>query len=163
MSAAASVWDLCNKFTKHMPTYKTTGVSQLYFLKWIAYRDWEQNKHGELSHIYLWCILPVCIFLKLRVSKILDKHICKKILKSLNYIVTLNKMSMTYLDWTQGLDFSFSIFLWERLCNHGGYRWIIMLEKYGHPDLNVFHLKWIIGTHGNWNNQNPGGRFGATS
>ena len=111
MSATASVWDLCNKFTKHMPTYKNTGVSQLYFLKWIAYRDMEQNKHGELSHIYLWCILPVCIFLKLRVSKILDKHICKKILKSLNYIVTLNKLSMTYLDWTQGLDFSFAIFV----------------------------------------------------
>ena len=24
-------------------------------------------------------------------------------------------------------------------------------------------LKWIIGTHDNWKNQNPGGRFGATS
>ena len=23
--------------------------------------------------------------------------------------------------------------------------------------------KWIIGTHDNWKNQNPGGRFGATS
>ena len=41
--------------------------------------------------------------------------------------------------------------------------WIIMLEKCGHPDLNVFHLKWILGTHGNWKNKNPGGRFGATS
>ena len=26
----------------------------------------------------------------------------------------------------------------------------IMLEKCGHPDFNVFHLKRIIGTHGNW-------------
>ena len=25
-----------------------------------------------------------------------------------------------------------------------------MLEKFRRPDLNVFHLKWIIGTHGNW-------------
>ena len=25
-----------------------------------------------------------------------------------------------------------------------------------------FHIKWIIGTQGNWKNQNPGGRFGAT-
>ena len=40
---------------------------------------------------------------------------------------------------------------------HGGYRCIILLEKCGRPDLNVFHLKWIIGTHGNWNNQNHGG------
>ena len=30
-----------------------------------------------------------------------------------------------------------------------------MLEKCGCPDFNVFHLKWIIGTHGNWKNQNP--------
>ena len=28
-------------------------------------------------------------------------------LKSLNYIITLNKMSMTYLNWTQFLDFSY--------------------------------------------------------
>ena len=33
---------------------------------------------------------------------------------------------------------------------HGSYRRIITLEKCGHPDLNVFHLKWIMGTHGNW-------------
>ena len=42
-------------------------------------------------------------------------------------------------------------------------KWIIMLEKCGRPDINVFHIKWIIGNHGNWKNQNPGGRFGATS
>ena len=46
---------------------------------------------------------------------------------------------------------------------HGSYKLIIMLEKCGHPDINVFHIKWIIGNHGNWKNQNPGGRFGATS
>ena len=27
---------------------------------------------------------------------------------------------------------------------HSSYKWIIMLEKCGHPDLNVFHLKCII-------------------
>ena len=27
------------------------------------------------------------------------------------------------------------------ICRHGGYRLIIMLEKCGRPDLNVFHLK----------------------
>ena len=46
---------------------------------------------------------------------------------------------------------------------HGSYNWIIMLEKCGRPDINVFHIKWIISKHGNWKNQNPGGRFGATS
>ena len=55
----------------------------------------------------------------------------------------------------------------ECLCmcirGHGSYRFIIMLEKCGHSDLNVFHLKWIIDTHSKWKNQNPGGRFGATS
>ena len=28
---------------------------------------------------------------------------------------------------------------------------------------NENKLKWIIGTHGNWKNQNPVGHFGATS
>ena len=28
---------------------------------------------------------------------------------------------------------------------------------------NEFHTKWRFGTHGSWKNQNPGGRFGATS
>ena len=46
---------------------------------------------------------------------------------------------------------------------HGSYKWIIMLEKCGHPDIDVYHIKWIIGNHGNWKKQNPGGRFGATS
>ena len=30
------------------------------------------------------------------------------------------------------------------LLTHGSYRWIIMLGKCGRPDLNVFHLKWIL-------------------
>ena len=30
-------------------------------------------------------------------------------------------------------------------------------------DLTVYHLIWVIGIYGNWKNQNPGGRFGATS
>ena len=46
---------------------------------------------------------------------------------------------------------------------HGSYERIVMLEKCGRPDLTVFHLIWVIGTYGNWKNQNPGGRFGATS
>ena len=36
------------------------------------------------------------------------------------------------------------------LIDHGSYKWIIQ-------------LKWRFGTHGNWKNQNPGDRFGATS
>ena len=46
---------------------------------------------------------------------------------------------------------------------HGSYEWIIMLEKFGHLDLTVFHLIWVIGSYGNWKNQNLGGRFGFTS
>ena len=46
---------------------------------------------------------------------------------------------------------------------HGSYEWIIMLEKCGRLDPSVFHLIWVIGTYGNWKNQNPGGSFGATS
>jgi hypothetical protein len=38
-----------------------------------------------------------------------------------------------------------------------------MHEKLGHSMDNINKLKWIIGTHGNWKNQNRGGRFGATS
>ena len=51
----------------------------------------------------------------------------------------------------------------KRLILHGSYKWIIMFEKCGRLDLTVFHLIWVIGTYGNWKNQNPGGRFGATS
>ena len=46
---------------------------------------------------------------------------------------------------------------------HGSYEWIIMLEKCVRLDLTVFHLIWVIGTYGNWKNQNPGSLFGATS
>ena len=38
-----------------------------------------------------------------------------------------------------------------------------MSEILGVSDLNGIKLKWIIGTHGNWKNQNSGGRFWATS
>ena len=30
------------------------------------------------------------------------------------------------------------------------YKWIIMLEKCGHPDLNVFHLKWQFKRLNSW-------------
>ena len=51
----------------------------------------------------------------------------------------------------------------ELSITHGSYKWIIMHEKCGRPDSNGFQLKWRFGTNGNWKNQNPGGRFGATS
>ena len=41
-----------------------------------------------------------------------------------------------------GVKFFIKLFIFALSC-HGGYRWVIMLEKCGHPDLNVFHLKWI--------------------
>ena len=37
-----------------------------------------------------------------------------------------------------------------------------MSIKLGGTGLNEKKLKWIIGTHGHWKNQNPGGRFGVT-
>ena len=45
------------------------------------------------------------------------------------------------------------------ICTHGSYKWIIMVEKCWRPDLTIFHLIWIIGTYGNWKNQNPGSRL----
>ena len=41
----------------------------------------------------------------------------------------------------------------NRVHLHSSYKWFIMPEKCGHPDLTVFHLIWIIGTCGNWKNQ----------
>ena len=38
-----------------------------------------------------------------------------------------------------------------------------MSNKLGRIVLNENKFKWIIGIHGHWTNQNPGGRFGATS
>ena len=46
---------------------------------------------------------------------------------------------------------------------HTTYRKNNNLEKCVGIGLNGFHIKWIIGTHCNWKNQNPGSRFGATS
>ena len=38
---------------------------------------------------------------------------------------------------------------------------IYCVQKLGNIGLNGNKLKWIIGIHGHWKNQNPGGRFGA--
>ena len=38
-----------------------------------------------------------------------------------------------------------------------------MSKKWGTLGLDGIKLKWMIRNHGNWKNQNPGGRFGATS
>ena len=34
--------------------------------------------------------------------------------------------------------------------------WNNIPKKCGGLSSNGFHIKWIIGTHGNWKNQNPG-------
>ena len=57
---------------------------------------------------------------------------------------------------------SFSILdgLWQNALP----RKILLCPKnWGGIVLNGNKLKWIIGTHDNWKNQDPGGRFGATS
>ena len=46
---------------------------------------------------------------------------------------------------------------------HSTYSWDIKCQKCARIGLNSFHVKWIIGIHCNWKNQNPGSRFGATS
>ena len=38
----------------------------------------------------------------------------------------------------------------------------LICPKMGGLSLNGIQLKWIIGTHSNWKNQNPWSRFGAT-
>ena len=48
------------------------------------------------------------------------------------------------------------------LSRHTGYDWNNIPKKYEGKSSNGFHIKWIIGTHGNWKNQNAGSRFGAT-
>ena len=39
----------------------------------------------------------------------------------------------------------------------------LLCQLLGGLDSNEFHIKWRFRTHGSWKNQNPGGRFGATS
>ena len=46
---------------------------------------------------------------------------------------------------------------------HTGYIEVFMQGKCGRNTETTFDIKWVIGTYGNWKNQNPGGRFGATS
>ena len=48
-------------------------------------------------------------------------------------------------------NLSFEMYLMQ--LHHGSYKWIIMFEKCGRPDINIFHIKWIIGNHGNWKNK----------
>ena len=55
---------------------------------------------------------------------------------------------------TDILEFKVSFVLSRKKCRlHGSYKWIIMLEKCGRPDINVFLIKWIIGNHGNFKNR----------
>ena len=46
---------------------------------------------------------------------------------------------------------------------HTGYIKVIMQGKCERNTETTFDIKWVIGTYGRWKNQNPGGRFGATS
>ena len=39
------------------------------------------------------------------------------------------------------------------------YDWIIIPQKCRGIDSNWFQIRWIISTHGNWKNQNPGSPF----
>ena len=46
---------------------------------------------------------------------------------------------------------------------HSAYSWYIKWQKCARMGLDGFHIKWMIGIHCNWKNQNPGSCFGATS
>ena len=46
-----------------------------------------------------------------------------------------------------------------RASYHSAYSWNIKWQKCAHIGLNGFHIKWIIGIHCNWKNQNPGSRM----
>ena len=46
---------------------------------------------------------------------------------------------------------------------HTTWKWFSMSLKLGCTSLNGNKLKCIIGIHGHWKDQNPGGHFGATS
>ena len=56
-----------------------------------------------------------------------------------------------------------SIKSWKLVIIHSTYSWNIKRQKCARMGLNSFHIKWMIGPHCNWKNQNPGSRFGATS
>ena len=43
--------------------------------------------------------------------------------------------------------------------SHSSYSWNIKWQKCARMGLNAFLIEWIIGTHCNWKNQNPGSRF----
>ena len=55
------------------------------------------------------------------------------------------------------------IITYVRESPHTVYIEVFMQGKCGRDTETTFKLKRMFGTHGNWKNQNPGGRFGATS
>ena len=71
-------------------------------------------------------------------------------------IVLVNKSAMECHELTW-----WSQFLTKDHSHHLGISYYFNLL--GHLTSNGFQLKRRFGTHGNWKNQNPGGRFGATS
>ena len=55
---------------------------------------------------------------------------------------TLKTMTLEF----EMVNFAMNV-IQKESCSHSSYRWIIMLEKRWRPDLNIFLLKWIFGTH----------------
>ena len=64
--------------------------------------------------------------------------------------------------WITEAKMVFSFF-WLVIWRHSAYSWNIKWQKCARMGLNSFHIKWMIGTHCNWKNQNPGSPLGATS
>ena len=96
--------------------------------------------------------MPYIYDLKLKLGQLAEKQISFESFQNFSYIHSDSPLIDPY-SWITYVLHTY----------HGSYEWIIMLEKCGRVDLTVFHLIWVIGKYGIWKNQNPGGRFGATS
>ena len=48
--------------------------------------------------------------------------------------------------------------IYNPITAHTGYIEVFMQGKCGRNTETTFDIKWVIGTYGNWKNQNPGGR-----
>ena len=111
-----------------------------------------KKEHDRLMDVKFYCAPRVRRVVSARVSQktfnlVLDHKVIRQVQEKRKM---LQKAVCSKIN-----AFSFCCLKWLHLVGSGPdlershYRWIIMLEKCGCPDLNVFHLKWIIGIHDN--------------
>ena len=121
------------------------------------------------------CLLSLCYY---RLSK--KAKVKLSIIKYHKWASTLRITLISFGVWCflylvvkASIDHGLELWLWGSLW----YDWCLMCfsilytplrnkllcQFLGRLGNSGFQLKWSFGTHGNWKNQNPGGRFGATS